>query len=313
MIVLHLLLIIALCFVMGKAAQHIAISVRSISKHMGLSDFIVAFGLLGLATSMPEISVAVFSAVRSTPSLSLGNLIGANIFVLSLLAGVAAIMAGRLSPTTFYKNHTLTLFLADVLLVVYAVSDGRLTRADGVLLTFAHVAFIGHVYRSHREDRKALVPESDVKHDPFARSVAGAIGAVSVLLVASYFLVNSALVVANALGAPPVVIGLLLFSIGTSLPELTFVITQSRKHKDIVLGDLFGSVLLNTPTLGLLGLISPFEFSSREEVLISAAFLATVVILFGTFMWSKRALVRREGYWLVGCYAVFLVYYAGRL
>jgi cation:H+ antiporter len=308
MIVFHLAAMAALSFVMGRAARSIAGSVRIVAKRLGFSDFLIAFGLLGLATSIPEISVAVFSSLKGTPGLSLGNLLGANVVILSLLAGLAAILGKKLSPGDFYRNYTLPLFLLDVLLPAYAIADGRLTRMDGVFLTLAHVAFIGHMYRSRRATLDAgLENESDrrrIRHHALTALVA-----VVVLLTASYFLVQSAIAVASALGTPPIIIGLLLFSVGTNLPELTFVITQTRNHKEIVLGDLFGSVLLNTPTLGLLALISPFEIEQWTAAWVSACFLAVLVGLFGYFMWTKRSLVRREGYWLVAFYLVFLLYY----
>ena len=94
-----------------------------------------------------------------------------------------------------------------------------------------------------------------------------------------------------------------------NLPEFTFVMTQSRKDKDIVLGDLFGNVILNTPTLGLLAIISPFTISQRAAALASCAFLAALVVLFGIFMWTKKSLSRREGFLLLGFYAAYLLYY----
>lgn len=308
MILLHLAIMAALSLVMGKAARHIADAVRVIAKGFGVSDFFISFGLLGLATSMPEISVAVFSAMRGTPALSLGNLLGANVVVLSLLCGLAAIMARKLNPTDIQRHHTLPMFLANVSLPILAVADGRLTRVDGLFLTIAHLVFLGHEYRGRRWSLAEWW--NGGSKDGMGRHAAVAAVAVTTLLIASYFLVNSALVVASALGAAPIVIGLLMFSIGTNLPELALVLTQSRTHRDVVAGDLFGNVLLNTPTLGLLALISPFEIEQKAAVFVSCAFLAIVIVCFGVFMRTKRELARWEGYVLVGLYAAYLAYYA---
>ncbi len=308
MIALHILLMASLSLIMGQAAHHVVNAVKHAGKRFGISKFLVAFVFLGMATSTPEVSVAVLSALRGTPGLSLGNLLGANIVILSLLSGLAAVIGGRLHPGEIYRKRTLPLFLFIVLLPAFAALDGRLTRADGVLLVTAHFLFILHLYWS----RETGTPRVEtVTKGPFRRQLAIAAAAVLVLLSSSYFLVNSALIVARSLGATPLLIGLLLFSVGTNLPEFSLVLTQAGgRQKDVVLGDLFGSLLLNTPTLGLLALISPFTIADQAAVQASAVFLIALAAIFGAFLWTGRALERREGYCLLALYAGFLAWYA---
>lgn len=308
MIALHLLLIAVLSLVMGKAAHYVVDAVRLGGKRFGLSKFLVAFVFLGMATSLPEISVALLSALRGTPGLSLGNLLGANIVILSLLSGLAAVIGGKLHPGDIYSKRTLPLFLFIILLPAFAVVDGRLTRADGVLLIAAHFLFVLHLYWSR--EATALRAEA-APIGRFSRQLALAVVAVAVLVGSSYFLVNSALVVARSLGATPLVIGLLLFSVGTNLPEFSLVLTQAGgRQKDVVLGDLFGSLLLNTPTLGLLAVISPFTVSDMASVTASAVFLMVLAAVFGVFLWTGRALERREGFCLLAMYAAYLIWHA---
>lgn len=305
----HLLLMAALLIVMGKAARRISLAIHHIAKHLGWSDFLVAFGLLGLATSMPEISVAIFSATRGAPTLSLGNLLGANIVILSLLSGLAAILTKKVSPGSFYRQNTLPLFLFCIALPAIVVLDGSLTRLDGILLTAAYLAFMVHLYLRNGEMRR--IPDlDDAAKRSFAEHALVTAAALAVLLTASYFLVNSALIVAKDIGAAPLIIGLMLFSLGTNIPEFTFVVTQSKgPNKNVVLGDLFGSILLNTPTLGLLAIISPFRIDGNGATAVSAFFLLALTVVFGVFMWTKRSLERAEGYMLLAFYAAFLVYY----
>jgi len=308
MLALHIGIIGVLSLVMGATAQVVVKYVRRVARRVGLSEFVVAFVVLGLATSAPEISVAVFSALRGTPELSLGNLLGANIVVLSLLCGLAAILAGRIAPRTFYRFHTLPLFLADVALPVLLLSDGALTRMDGVILVLAHVGFMAHLYQHQKPD-----PDDEAhRRGPLWRNVFIAGAAVCGLLVSAYFMVGSAVAIAEALHVHPFVVGMVIFSVGTNLPELSFVLTQSRRNKEVVIGDLFGSVLVNAPTLGLLALISPFAIQDWNETVALSAFLLALLVIFGAFMWSKRSLTRREGFALVAFYVVYLAY-ASRL
>ncbi len=309
MIAIHLLLIAALCFVMSRAANYVARAVSGIARNVSLSGFVLSFGILGLVTSMPEISVAVFSAARGTPELSLGDLIGANIVILSLLVGLSAVIAGKVKHDSFYKNGTLALFLFDVTLPAAVLVDGKLSRFDGVLLTLAHFGFLAHMYHAQKKNGKTFVTHARSAQS-LRKSIWIGLVAAAVLLLSSYFLVSSAVTVAKELGVSALIIGLLMFSIGTNVPETTFVLTESRKHNDVVLGDLFGSTLVNTPTLGLLALISPFTLTQYATVMISCAFLAVLVALFGVFMWTKRSLDRIEGWCLIAFYVLFMTYYA---
>jgi cation:H+ antiporter len=311
MTALHILLVAVLSIVMGRAAHHVVNAVRAVGSRFGVSKFLVGFVFLGMATSTPEISVALLSAFRGTPGLSLGNLLGANIVILSLLSGLAAIIGGKLHPGDMYRKRTLPLFLLIVLLPAFVVMDGRLTRADGVLLVVAHFLFILHLYWG----RESGTPRVDKgPSGSFRRQMALAVAALAVLVGSSYFLVNSALIIARDFGATPLLIGLVFFSIGTNLPEFTLVLTQSGGwHKNVVLGDLFGSLILNTPTLGLLAIISPFTIADQASVFASAIFLIALGMIFGWFLWTGRALERREGYCLIALYAAYLVWHAGNL
>ncbi len=309
MIIFHLLLIAALSLVVSRAASYIARSVSGIARGVSLSGFLVSFGVLGFATSMPEISVAVFSAARGMPELSLGDLIGANIVILSLLVGLSAVISGKVRHNSLYRNGTLVLFLLDVLLPAAVLVDGRLTRADGMVLIAAHVGFMAHMYRVQKKDGRAFATHANSGKSLRRNAIIGIV-AMSVLLVASYFLVSSAVLVAKELGISALIIGLMLFSVGTNVPETTFVLTESRRHNDVVLGDLFGSTLMNTPTLGLLALISPFTVPQYAAVMASCAFLTALVALFGMFMWTRRSLDRVEGWFLIAFYVAFIGYYA---
>lgn len=303
MLYVHAIVIVVLSFVLGSAARVISTHIGRIGRSCGIGSFTLSFVFLGIATSMPEISVAVFSSLRGTPGLSLGNLLGANVVLLSLLTGLAAVIAGKLDAPAFRHDGILPLFLAVIGLPAVAVLDGRVTRAEGVIMILAHVLFLAYFARFNRgTDRSssaACRPGADV---------AKALAALAVLLVASYFLVNSALALAQALGLAPIIIGLLMLSVGTNLPELTFVTTQAKERgAAIVLGDLFGSALTNTPTLGLLALLSPFTIDRPAKALAAAILLFVLLALFGTFMHTGRRLSRREGYALIAFYGLFLL------
>src|SRR5687768_7857935 len=204
MLALHLILLIGLCYVLGRSARAVARSVRRLGKRFGVGQFALAFVLLGLATSMPEIAVSVFSAARGVPGLSLGNLIGANIVILSLLTGLAAIFAGKLKVGPFYEANVFSLFIVVIAAPAFVVLDGSVTRGEGIALLAIYALFMAKFYR-HRHAFRALHPEPVHLDGSAAGEAVRGITAVVVLLAASYFLVKIAVSVATEAGLPPLI------------------------------------------------------------------------------------------------------------
>ncbi len=306
----HLIGLLGLSYVLGTAAGLIVRSITKVAQGFRVNEFIVSFFIVGVATSTPEIMVSINSGLRGVPELSLGNLLGASIVILSLLIGLAAILSGKLSLNRLLRNDDFFVYLAIVMLPALVILDGQLTRFDGVLLIATYAMFMVRLYghrnfydKRMKEGRGSELPV--IKVDWKVEGVNLGIG-LAMILLASYYLVGSATTVAEMLGISPMIIGLLVLSIGTNLPEFALVITQSyRQGRNIVLGDLLSNVGLNVPTLGLLALISPFAIPAGSGVMVAAGFLVVAVILFGIFMWSKNVLNRVEGAVLFGIYAIY--------
>lgn len=303
---LHSLALFGLSYVLGVAASFIAKRAEIISKKFGISDFVIGFFVIGVATSMPEITVAISSAVRNVPELSLGNLLGASIVVFSLLTGLAAIFAGKLKVSRFLKDDDFILYCVVASLPTLAVVDGMLTRFDGWWLIGAYLILSYKLYRrSHVYNQHMEITKPKEHHHLGSQLVAMVLGII-LLVVASIYLVNSAVSLAALMGVPAIVIGLLGLSLGTNLPEFALVIRSGKdKDSNLVLGDLMSNVLLNVPTLGLLAILRPFEISQMQSIIASAIFLAIATGMFGLLMWSKRSLTRREGLILIAIYGVY--------
>ncbi|OGB73267.1 hypothetical protein A3K24_00090 [candidate division Kazan bacterium RIFCSPHIGHO2_01_FULL_44_14] len=310
MLITHILLLLGLSCALGLAAKFATKSAHRIAKYFHTNDFVIGFFVVGVATSTPEITVAIDSALQHAPGLSLGNLLGASIVILSLLAGLAAILSGKLSINRFLRNDDFLMYLIISALPVVAIFDGQLTRLDGLWLIGAYLLFIGRMYQRRNIYEKHLaLPSPNHRNSHLVIEILKLLLSLVAILVLAHYLVNSSLVVASTLSVSPLLIGLLILSIGTNLPEVTLVLTQSRKQShNLILGDLLGNVLLNVPTLGLLALISPFAIAAPVSTNISAIFLLVSVALFGILMWSKNMLTRREGILLFIVYAVYAIH-----
>ena len=312
----YIILIFVFSFVLGKASDLTATAVRHVGARLRVNEFIASFFLLGFVSTIPEFAVAVFAALRGEPQLSAGDLIGSNIVVMTLLIGLTALMAGRISIRGMLRKNDFLLTLVICALPAWVVMDGSVTRLEGIVLLLFSAYFLWlfyqqrHVYR--RPPRRTFVPPEAVRRDVLQFA-----GASVLLLAVSYLLVHVSLQAAAALGISTLLVGLLMIALGTNAAEIPFVVQQAeRRHnrdRSIVTGILLGTVVFNTPAMGLLAALRPFTITNPVTMRVSAVYMLLVLLVAGKLMVSGSRLSRREGALLVGMYGVFVLYQLGLL
>lgn len=122
-----------------------------IAQALGVPESVIALTFVALGTSLPELVTAITSLIKGHSDLSLGNVVGANVFNLVLVSGVSITLAPFTVPqsaTIFGMNSSLVLELpvmlaVMVLLTVPALLKGKLSRAQGVALLVIYAVFCG--------------------------------------------------------------------------------------------------------------------------------------------------------------------------
>ena len=120
-----------------------------IAQALGVPESVIALTFVALGTSLPELVTAITSLAKGHGALSLGNVIGANVFNLVLVSGVSAVVAPFTIPQNsmlFGHNASLVLefpvmFAVMLLLTVPALIKGRLSRPQGIALLCIYAAF----------------------------------------------------------------------------------------------------------------------------------------------------------------------------
>lgn len=300
-----LFLIVALILI-AKSADLIVHTSVNLAKRLGISEFNIGFFVIGLATTTPEFFVGLQSAIDGNPQLSLGNLIGASIVLLTLIVGVNAVFSGEVLfiKTFSQKDMWLTSFV--IVAPAFLLWDESLSRPDGLLLLTLYLIFY-RVMNKEQSFTEHLKHSFDKPHHhtlrPFAILVLGIAG----LLVSSKIIVEAAEFIAVSLNIPYVVIGLLLLSIGTNLPELTVLFsTLKNRQQQIGIGDFLGSALANTPVLGLVALIYPIHLEAPLKVFLSLGMLFLALLTFNAYFSIDKKINRLEGISLVALYAFFI-------
>lgn len=286
-------------------------SVDRVAKRFHKNGFTVAFFVLGLMTSISEISVMVNSSLNQTPQVSAGNLSGASMVILFLIVPLLAIMNKGIGLSGSIRRPTLALSLVAIVLPALAMADGRVELYEGLLALASYLALLYFVRQVPPtvSDVTTMVSEelTQHKHATLRDSMIILGGALAIFL-AGHSLVEESVYFAQILGIPPSIVGLLLLSVGTNVPELVIAVRSIRKqHADIAFGDYMGSAVANTLIFGCLALISgPFAVEASEFGLSSGIMLVGLPLLYW-FASSGFTLSRKEGSILLVVYICFVL------
>jgi len=268
---------------------------EKIAKRFQISEYVIGATLVALGTSLPEMAASIAASASNKPELAVANVIGSNIFNITLVLAAVFIVAKRVDPHRdfFAKDSSWALF--PILIFVLMVMDGSFSRFDGVLLIALMLAYILFLLRTGKD----ILVEDDEDtqiEEPFSWLRVGGFTVVGLLLVivgASYT-IESASTIAAGFGVSEWVIGIVMISLGTSMPELVVSITAALKGKaDMAIGAIIGSNMANTTVvLGVAALVNEIEIDPTKYLFdISTMIVATLMRVFITAnkMYTKPA------------------------
>lgn len=312
MIFLHILLFLISVYVLVKSGAVAVKKLVAISRYLRISEYILAFILMALATSLPEFFVGINSALSKASVLSLGNIIGSNIVNLSLILGAVVIIAkGIKVKSKIAKRDAWIVFFISILPILLLI-DKSLSQADGAILLIVFIWYLRHILKAKEAFRKRMnhIVRTVGEFRGFLRNLLVLILAIAILLVSSWGVVKAATLIAEGFELPLVLIGLILVAIGTSLPELVFGIRAViTKHEGMNLGNLIGSTVMNsTFILGITALIYPIKIENFDMILTSGLFMVFIILIANFFIATKKKISWKEGVILIGFYVIFLVF-----
>lgn len=283
-----LALVLGLALLVWSADRFVAGS-AAMAHHLGMPPLLIGMGVMGFGTSAPEMVVSAISAWQGNPGIALGNAYGSNIVNIALILGCSALI----SPITVHSQvlrKELPILTAATALAVGQIWDGEISRMDAALLlaVFAgHVAWSIRQARRHAKDALENEIQQELHPMPLPRALFWLLAGLLLLVASSRILVWAAVIIAQNLGVPDLVIGLTIVALGTSLPELAASIAATRKHEhDLALGNVIGSNMFNTlAVVGIAGAIHPItpdpQVLRRDMLVMSALTLCLFAIGYG--------------------------------
>ena len=242
-------------FVGGSAA---------IAKNFGLSPLVIGLTIVALGTSAPEMVVSINASLEGLGELAIGNALGSNLANIGMVLAITALI----SPLPIQK-HLLTREIP-VMLLVTAVAgwflfDATLSAIEGGILLGLLLPLMGLMILNQRNHPESAEDNMDIPDMTTVLALVWFIVGLTLLIISSKALVWGAQVVALSFGVSPLIIGLTVIAIGTSLPELAATITSALKgHHDMALGNIIGSNIFNI--LAVMSLPGLFGLPTMDEV-----------------------------------------------
>ncbi len=274
-----------------------------LARWLRVSAGTIAVTVTAFATSGPEMSVAITSALAGTPRIALGDALGSNVVNVALILGLSLLIAEIHSRRSDVRNNFQVALLAPLLVGILAV-DGVLSRSDGVIVLAGFVAWGFRVMVTASRERNAA-QDTEAKGRAWSVMAFMLLGAV-LLVLAGRFIVSGANGIAEALGIGSFVIGAVVVALGTSVPELAVtLVSRIRGHHEIGLNAILGSNIFNGLfVIGVAAVICPISLV-RQDVMTALAFGIVAVAM--TLPSRKGYLQRWRGVVLLALYCGFVV------
>lgn len=265
----------------------------AIAERMHISQMVIGLTIVAMGTSMPEFFVSFMSALKDTPDMAVGNVVGSNIFNTLLIVGCAALVTPiMILPATVKKDIPFAM-VASVALLLMCL-DGNISRIDAMVLLGLFVVFMYITLKGAKENEQSMQQTSAKGGKPFMSVVWIFVGLVCLVFGSNLF-VDAATVIARQLGVSDAVIGLTIIAGGTSFPELATSVVSARKGQSgIAIGNVLGSNVFNILLiLGITGVMSPMTLQGITTV--DLTMLVVSMVMLWLFSFTKYTLARWEG------------------
>ena len=287
-----------------------------IARRAGISEFVIGLTIVGFGTSCPELVVSLSGAIEGNSDISVGNVVGSNIFnVLFILGLTAMVLPVGMTDKNRRIDIPITLGVTILLIILGitgSMSGPGISRWEGVLMLLVFSAYLFYCFKSDSKDEFSETQQATLS---ITKSIALTLTGLAGLIFGGDLFVDSATALARQIGVSDKFIAVTILAGGTSLPELATSLVAAIKGKEqLALGNILGSNVFNAMLiLGLSSVITPLSFASMTIVDIITLVLSAVLLLIWAYTGRKNRIDRREGAAMLLCYVAYNVFLFSRL
>lgn len=299
-----------------KGADIFVEGASNIAKKFGIPSIIVGLTIVSLGTSAPELAVSLIASFEGNNGITIGNVLGSNIFNTLMVLGLTAIvMPIIIKKSTVIKDYIVNILVTILLL---ALSFGgkllfnkepQLNRLAGFILIASCIIYIVYLIKTVKDHSEDNEEDKEVN---ILKSILKIIFGIIGIIIGGNLVVNSASDIAYSFGLSDKLVGLTIVAMGTSLPELvTSMIAALKGENDIAIGNVLGSNIFNILLiLGISSSIKPIVISN--SLLVDMIFLVIISLILGVFIFKgdkeKLRIGKIEGLILVTLYIGYMAY-----
>lgn len=309
----YILLIIGFVLLI-KGADFFVDGASKIATSLRVSPLLIGLTIVAFGTSAPEATVSIVAALEGSAGVTIGNIVGSNIFNITLVVGIGAlILPLKVESETIRKEIPFTLLAGVAMLILLSditlqgSASNVITRSDGIILLLFFAIFLYYIFEVARNSRNQLetVPQDK---SSWGKNIFYTIVGLAAIVFGGELVVSNASKIAISFGMSETLVGLTIVAVGTSLPELITSITAAiKKETDIALGNIVGSNIFNLFfVLGLTSVISPLAVENKIFVDVIVMNILTIILL--VFSRTNFKIGRLEGTLLTVSYIFYMVF-----
>ncbi len=317
--ILSILLLIVGFVALILGANWLVDGATSIGIRAKLSPLIIGLTIVAFGTSLPELIINVFSCIKGSSGLAIGNIVGSNIMNILFILGVASVIYPIDVDRISIRRDIPAGFVATVALFVFAnFTWGSLTInwIEGLLLLALAACYLVLTMKKNdstgKKDGSTTNTEVEIIQlpMPWGKTILYLVFGIVGLYIGGELVSNNAQTIAKAWGMSDAMIGLTVVAMATSLPELiTSIVAATKKNSGIAIGNVLGSNILNIfVVLGISGLITPLQFDAQMNNTLYFLFGANALMLLFVFTGKGKKLSRFEGVLMLLAFIGFMTY-----
>lgn len=302
MLINIVLLVMGLVVVL-KGADWLTDGAVNIASRFGVSQMVIGLTIVAMGTSMPELCVSMVSALKGTPDLAVGNVVGSNTLNTLLIVGCSALVAPIMVKRSSVRRDIPFAVLASLLMLIFCL-DGGIDRLDAALLFILFAVFMFVTVKYGKNEGT----EAKTTAAPLGKAALLLVVGLVCLILGSNLFVDNASFIASTLGVSDAVIGLTIVAGGTSLPELaTSMVSAKKGNSDIAIGNVIGSNVFNIlMIIGVTGLVKPMHIKGITSLDLIVMLASMLLLWF--FCRTTYKVKRWEGAVLAISYIAYIAW-----
>jgi cation:H+ antiporter len=278
-----------------------------VALRFNISEFVIGATIIALGTSLPEMAASVSASFSGKPEIALANAIGSNIFNITLVLGTIFLLTKNITPDRDFFAKDTTWALVPIMLFLLMSMDGVINSFDAVLLLLLMGAYILFLLNDcHNLDENNLEELKAENEFKWLNVILFLFIGFMFVVIGAHFAIESASSIALDFGLSEWVIGIIMISFGTSLPELVISVSAAFKGKvDMAIGNVIGSNLANTTlVIGFSAMVKDLPISLVDNAFDIATMVAATILLI--YITANKLYSKPAGIALLIMLALFL-------